>query len=89
MRKPPLLPCYPLLNDLTAKVSIDKPPQRPLNRIHKAVVTDAVLPRKLRQYFGFDDTHHHPYSSINYSSLNYSSRKMSAATLRFGRIFLR
>jgi hypothetical protein len=47
----------PLLDDLTAKISIDQTPNGPFDGIHKAIVTDAVLSRKLRKRFGFENAH--------------------------------
>jgi hypothetical protein len=38
-----------LLDDLTAKVSIDQTLDGSFDGIHKAIVTDAVLSRKLRK----------------------------------------
>jgi hypothetical protein len=46
------LPRDPLLDDLTAKVSIDQTPDGSFDGIHKAIVTDAVPSRKLRRRFG-------------------------------------
>jgi hypothetical protein len=42
-------PRDPLLDDLTPDGSFDG--------IHKAIVTDAVLSRKLRKRFGFENAH--------------------------------
>jgi hypothetical protein len=69
IRKPPLLPCPgdPLLDDLTAKISIDQTPNGSFDGIHKAVVADAVLSRKLRKRFGFENAHRVVSSSTNYS----------------------
>jgi hypothetical protein len=47
----------PLLDDLTAKISIDQTPNGSFDGLHKAVVTDAVLSRKLRKRFGFENAH--------------------------------
>jgi hypothetical protein len=47
----------PLLDNLTAKISIDQTPNGPFDGIHKAVVADAVMSRKLRQRFGFENAH--------------------------------
>jgi len=46
-----------LLDDLTAKVSIDQTPDGSFDGIHKAIVTDAVPSRKLRKRFGFENAH--------------------------------
>ena len=59
-------PCDPLLDDLTTKVSINKPSYCPLDCIHKAVITDTLLSRKLRKCFGFK------VRTIIYRSTNYS-----------------
>ena len=50
-------PRDPLLDDLTAKVGIDQTPDGSFDGIHKAIVTDAVLSRKLRKRFGFENAH--------------------------------
>jgi hypothetical protein len=46
-----------LLDDLTAKVSVDQTPYSSFNGIHEAIITDAVLLRKLRECFGLEDSH--------------------------------
>jgi len=50
-------PGDPLLDDLTAKVSVDQTSNGPFDGINKAVVTDAVLSRKLRKRFCFENAH--------------------------------
>jgi hypothetical protein len=49
-------PRDPLLDDLT-KVSIDQTPDGSYDRIHKAIVTDAVLSHELRKRFDFENAH--------------------------------
>ncbi len=50
-------PGDPLLDNLTAKISIDQTPNGPFDGIHKAIVADAVLSRKLRKRFGIENAH--------------------------------
>jgi hypothetical protein len=50
-------PGDPLLDDLTAKVSIDQTSHCSFDGIRKPVITDAVLPRKLSERFGFENPH--------------------------------
>jgi hypothetical protein len=79
------LPCpgNPLLDELTAQVSIDQTSRGSLDGIHKAIVTDAVLSGKPRQGFGFEDTQKSLSRFKTYSLYNYNSRKLSARILRF------
>jgi hypothetical protein len=46
-----------LLDDLTAKVSIDQTSDSSLDGIHESIVTDAVLPRKFCECFGLENSH--------------------------------
>ena len=60
-------PSDPLLDELTAEVSINQTLNGSLDGIHKAIITDAVLSRKPCQGFGFEDTQKPLSRSINYS----------------------
>jgi hypothetical protein len=57
-----------LLDDVTAKVSVDQASFGPLDSLDKTEIPDAVLSRELRQGLGFENTHIFFSSSINYSS---------------------
>jgi hypothetical protein len=46
-----------LLDDLTAEVGVDQTPNGSFDSIHEIFVPDAVLPRKFRQCFGFENPH--------------------------------
>jgi hypothetical protein len=50
-------PGDPLLDDLTAEVGVDQTPNGSFDSIHEIFVPDAVLPRKFRQCFGFENPH--------------------------------
>ena len=70
-------PCHPLLDDVTAKISIDQATRRTFDGGCKAGVADALLPRKLRKIFGLEDAHNLFYNTMNYSIWNdISSRKL-------------
>jgi hypothetical protein len=64
-----------LLDELTAKVSINQTSNSSLHGIHKGSIVDAVLSGKLRQGFGFEDTQKPLYGHINYSLYNYIAGK--------------
>jgi hypothetical protein len=76
-------PGDPLLDELTAQVSIDQTSNGSLHGIDKTIITDAVLSGKFCQGFGFEDTQKSLYRSIDYSLYNYISRELSARIVRF------
>src|SRR5665213_1149734 len=76
-------PGNPLLDELTAQVSIDQASRGSLGGIHKTIVTDAVLARKLCQGFGFEDTQKSLSRFKDYSLYTYISRELSARIVRF------
>ena len=76
-------PGNPLLDELTAQVSIDQASRGSLGGIHKTIVTDAVLAGKLCQGFGFENTQKSLSRFKDYSLYTYISRELSARIVRF------